>query len=281
MTSHTPRGAAIRLCVVAVSALAIIGCDAPRAAEPPDVMDGASLRRLAADVVDGSPLHCVKIAILQDQTESRNGTRTELVTPAVLEIAIGLLRETCGELLVGAIRDKSNRPLERLVMPMAPEEPIRPRADGNAFDVRDAMAIYDQKVAAYDRELRQWRDAVDVRVAAFVERVDTLVAETRLANSSAVLDAIFRADVALAEPEINTSSEGSRYIVLASDAQDTTRTRMRPFRSGALLVVANGAGTLGSLASIPGVRGFEGLPAAISWIGDAERAKLNSSTLVR
>lgn len=127
MNSHLSLGAAIRLLVVAPSVMAIVSCDTPRAAEPPVKADGTSQGQLAADVVDGSPLHCVKIAILQDQTESRNSTRTELVTPAVLEIAIGLLRETCGELLVGPIRDKTNRPLERLVMPMAPEEPIPPR----------------------------------------------------------------------------------------------------------------------------------------------------------
>lgn len=281
MNSHMSRRAVLRLVAVAASALPIVGCDEPRAAEPPAALNGAAAAQRPVDVVAVSPSHCVKIVFLQDQTDSRESTRTELLTASDLDIAIGLLRETCGELLVGAIRDKSNRPFDRLAIGPAPRKPLRPRDDGNAFDVQEAMAVYEQELATYDRQVRQWREDVDARVTAFTERVETLVTDTSLSRSSAVWDAVFRADVALAEPEITRSSEGSRYICLVSDAQNTTRAHMRPLRSGAVLVVANGAGTLGSLASVAGVRGFEGLPAAITWIGELERSRLQSASNVK
>jgi hypothetical protein len=253
-------------------ALPITGCDTPRAAESPDAMDDAVAAQPPVRVTALSPSPCVKIAFLQDQTGSRNSTRTELLTSSDLEIAIDLLRDTCGEILVGAIRDTSNQPFDRLTIGPAPRTPQRPRDDGNVFDVQEAMAAYEKSLATHDREVQQWRDDVNTRVVAFTDRVEALVSETSLARSSAVWDAVFRADVALAEPELARSSEGRRYIVLVSDAQDTTRTRARPLRSGAALIVANGKGTLGSFGPVAGVKAFEGLPPAITWIAELERS---------
>lgn len=271
MNRHISHRATLHLAAFAVSTLAITGCETPRAAEPPEAMDEVPAAQPVGDTAP-APSPCVKIAFLQDQTGSRNSTRTELLTSADLEIAIELLRDTCGEILVGAIRDKSNQPFSRISIGPAPRKPQRPRDDGNVFDVQEAMAAYEESLATYDREVQQWRDEVDARVVAFMDRLEALVSEASLSRSSAVWAAVFRADVALAEPEITRSSEGRRYIVLASDAQDTTRTRMGPLRSGAALVVANGAGTLGSLAHVAGVKAFEGLPAAITWITELERS---------
>ena len=227
-----------------------------------------------------SPTYCVKVAVLADQTGSRNYTRTEDLTTTALEPIIELLRGRCGELLVGAIRDRSNQPFGRLAIPPGPPSPTPP-ADGNVFDVLDAKAVYDQEMARYQSELPARSDLVEQRIQAFRQEVTTL-AKQPLAHRSAVWEAISRADVALAEPEPpGRSSTGRRYIIAGSDVHDTTGAQARPLASGATLVVANGAGTLGSLASVPGVKAFESLSAALLWVSETEGATPSAAERVR
>ncbi len=218
--------------------------------------------------------HPVALVLLQDQTGSRTITRTEQFTPQSLDVPIGLVEEFSGKLVFGVIRE-TGKPMVRLVVPPGPRPPSKP-APGNAFDMLESNAVYERELAAYHEAARKWRGDVDTRVATFKKEVIALLTAPTLSTRSAVWEAIFRADVALAEPEVGRTSEGSRFIVLASDAQDTTRKAGRPLRSGAQVVVANGVGTAGSLSAVPGVKVFEGLGAAVAWVCDLERSRVHS-----
>ena len=174
--------------------------------------------------------------------------------------------------MVGVIRESAHA-LIRFRVSAAPPAPAAPNLQGNVFDGLDAKARYDRDLRDYQAAAVAWEGRVNERWARFSGDVEALLADTRLARRSAVWEALARADAALAEPEAGVSSVSSRYILLASDAEDTTASRPKPLVSGATVIVANGAATLGSLAPLEGVERFEGLAAALDWIVRRERAK--------
>lgn len=247
-----------------VSTLALAGCEMPWTETQPAATAAEAPAHNAAEV------HPVKIVVLEDQTGSRTTTRTEQVTPASLEPCIALLKETSGVLLVGAIRDTSNRTLIRLVIPPAPPRPVARPLPSNAFEALDVQALNDREQSAYEALDGEWQQDVDARVAEFLRNVEELTSNPKLAWRSAVAAAIARADAAVAEPE-TVSSEGRRFVVLSSDAVETTGKAITPLRSGAMLVVVNGAGILGSAAVVPGVQQFENLAAALLWVTETVR----------
>lgn len=216
----------------------------------------------------------VKVVLLQDQTGSSGSTRTEVASDGVLRMAATLLGETGGELLVGTIRDSSNLPLERMALVAAPVPPPTPDAR-NAFDMIDAVNEYEARLVKHKEAAARWETDFETRTTAFVQRVGVLLQNSKLSRRSAVWEAVSRADLALAEPEADPagSSAGHRYIVLASDCQDTTGTAPRTLQSGAAIVVANGAGALGSFANVDGVQRFENLQAAVNWVVQRERSR--------
>lgn len=217
----------------------------------------------------------VKIALLQDQSPSRNTTRTEVISDAALREILGLLARTGGEIVVGTIRHSSNEPLERLMIVPGPAPPSKP-GDGNVFDTLDARAAYDVKLAAHSSAAADWQRAFDNASEAFLVRARRVLTNPVLSRRSAVWDAASRADVALAEPEAGPhSSLGHRYIVLISDCRESTGRTPVTLQSGATIVVVNGAGTLGSFEGLAGVQQFEGLGAAVNWIVRRELALRN------
>lgn len=215
-----------------------------------------------------------KIAILEDETGSRETTRTERVTPDVLRQAADALASRSGVLLFGTVRDASNLPFVRLTLTAAPARPAS-RRSGNVFQDLDLREKERRDLADFDTRAEVWETGFKTAFEAF-ERDVAARRKLTLARRSAIWASIARADVALAEPEAGPSSEGRRYILLASDGQETAGGKPVPLRSGATLVVVNGAGTLGSLAGVPDVHLFENLQAAFAWVLDREGAATRS-----
>jgi hypothetical protein len=256
----------IQFCFVACLAPIACGCDGnaitrQRAA-------GARASSLDIPACDQS---IVKLVLLEDQTWSSETTKTERIQGQALDSAIEIVRARCGELLLGAIRDRSNRPFLRVEIPPAPLPPVRP-ASNNVFDQADAMAVFNRANDTFTDAAESWQADVDRRISDFRTRAADFSSIQSLASRSAIGDAINRADTALAEAGATggRTSEGHRWIVLASDGESNVGTPIpRSLRSGARLVIANGIGTRGLLD--PKVELFEGLKPALKFVGDCER----------
>ena len=225
----------------------------------------------------------VKVVLLQDQTGSRTTTRTEQIDEALLDRVINLVVSTCGRLLVGAVRERSNEALVPLTIPVPPVAPTRPDLQ-NAFDQAEAMSWFRKAHARFTTDAELWLTDVNQRIDTFKARAMQLLTNAKLAGRSGVGDAINRADTALAEPEANAerTSAGHRYVVVAGDGiSNTGIATPATLSSGAMVIVANGAGILGSLAGLPNVRLFEGLGAAIDHVTEREELARRSSESAR
>lgn len=207
----------------------------------------------------------VKLGVMNDKTGSAGETRTQQLTAADLDPLIELLRRRGGELALGLITDDSNRPLLRLRLDAPPAPPPPPPKEGNAFEVAERMDAYRSARAAYEREAKEREDGAERRIEEFRRAAAELLSRKPDARRSDVWGAIQRADLFLAEEDAGWTRPPDRFIALISDAQDNARRPRAALRSGARLLVVNGAGSLGSVGSLDPVR-FESPAAAWRYV---------------
>jgi hypothetical protein len=117
----------------------------------------------------------VKVAIVPDQTGSRNWTRTPSVRPEDLTPLIDLFRSRGGEIGVGLIRDDSNRSLVRLRVERPPVAPYQPADTGNAFALLEQRSRYEQTLARYRQDHADWEAVTNGRINIFLSSIKPLL----------------------------------------------------------------------------------------------------------
>lgn len=242
MRSHLLRWALVCLLLVTV------GCEQATPPAPPVV---------AAPVP-------IAIAVVEDKSDSANETRTPPCTMTHIDQMISIVRARSGELTYGTVTKDSNRVLHRLTIELAPTEPQKPADEGNPFALREQMQAYRLAKTEYDEKLRAWKAEVEHRIDAFKAELEPLLTRRPDARRSDVFGAIGRADLFLAEA---APAPRQAFILLISDAQDNVRREFTGLQSRAQLLVVNGVGSLGSLATLqPQPERFEAIEPAIRYI---------------
>ncbi|MDQ3281306.1 MAG: hypothetical protein M3Q69_07820 [Acidobacteriota bacterium] len=207
------------------------------------------------------PLHVV---VFVDQTTSMDGARVAPVMAAQFAPVYERLAISGGELAVGLVRDDSDRPFTRLFVPPPPNAPpVRPQPK-NVFEAAAARKRDDAERARYAQVQRAWRSDITARQAVFARTVEPILAHPADAPSTDIWSALRRADVFLSEP--NAFARPTRNVViLVSDGVETaSRTAAPRLSAAAQIVLVNGAGEVGTLASLAPIR-FESFDAAIRY----------------
>jgi hypothetical protein len=162
-----------------------------------------------------------RVANLNDQSMSARTTRTEQPTVDDLAPLIDCTVATGGELLVGTIRDQ-NAHLARFLSSPPPTAPPPPALTGNAITDYDLSAAYAKELDVYRRTYTAWRQRTDAAVERFRTTVTTLLEKPADAPSTALVDAVGRAYLALTEPTpYPWLARAERVLVVVSDGDET------------------------------------------------------------
>ncbi len=254
------------LLAIPLFALVSNGCG-----RPPSALDSVEAAPTSALAVQyGCPP--VKIALLQDQTESTSWTRTQQLTIDDVSILIELLGQCGGEIGVGLIRDQSNKSLVRLRIeppPVPPAEAKRPR---NPFKAAQFDASLKAQNKEYEEALQKWQGEMEPRIEVFQRAVTPLLEKAPDAGQTDIAGAINRADLFLSEDDAIWNGVPSKWAIFSTDGQDNVRAPLLPLRSNARIVVVNGSASSGLLNQYkPSL--FESPRAAFDFLVSAEAPK--------
>jgi hypothetical protein len=225
---------------------------------------------LATDSV--SPIACLplKVAVIPDKSKSSPGMRTPEVAVDALEPLVNLIASCGGELGVSVIHDEIVTPFVRLRLDPPPQEPASSRAR-NVLRRRREQAQIDE---AFREDFERWEADAVWRIEVFAEGVTPLLDHPADADWSPVWDAVTRADLFLGEAEAGPVHSARRVLLLVSDGIDDVRGRptlrrtpLRTLKSGATVLIVNGAGTVGSLSALDPLP-FESFEAALRHLED-------------
>jgi hypothetical protein len=212
----------------------------------------------------------VKIALVLDKSKSSPGMRTPTVSLDDVESLIDIVATCGGELAVGVIHDRITDPFVRMRLDAHPQKP----ADSQARNVLRRRDEQDEIDRAYAEDLAHWEDEATSRIGAFGNRVAALIDHPADANWSPVWDSVARGDLFLSERESGRHANASRVLILVSDAVDDVRgvpaqrrTPLQALKSGARVLIVNGAGSAGSLGVLE-PESFESFDAAARYVDD-------------
>jgi hypothetical protein len=210
----------------------------------------------------------VLFAGFDDESGSIKSARITRLQERDLVTLIDILRLTGGELAFGLIGDATDRPLLRLRIPVPPIRPAKTEIQ-NAFERAEQDAQFQGLVEKYEADVRHWKEDVDLRVNAFLDAVRPRLQGKAMARRSPIYTALTRSELFLNEPGNAWPMTPHRYIILNSDAIDTTKSTPVTIKSGATLILINGSGSVGVLESLHPLR-FESIQAALEYITATE-----------
>lgn len=207
-------------------------------------------------------------AVFDDKTGSTASARITPIQEHDLLVLVDNLRLTGGELAYGLIGESTDRPLLRLRVGVPPARPIMQEVQ-NAFERAEQEARFQEELEKYESDLKQWKKDVDRSVSSFLEAVRPRLLEKATAKRSPINSALTRSELFLNEPTDSWPVTPHRYIILNSDAIDTTKSARVTIKSGATLILINGSGSLGVIESLNPLR-FESVQAALDHITATE-----------
>lgn len=117
----------------------------------------------------------------------------------------------------------------------------------------------------YETKRQSWEAEVNQRITAFMKAVRPRLQEPAKDKVTDICSALDRAELFLNEPGAIWPAETHRYVILNSDGIDTVKRKPVEIKSGARLLLINGSGSLGTLASLDPLC-FESKQAAFDFI---------------
>lgn len=264
---HKPTrraGAIVRCLLVLVACVWTTGCNAETAAT---TLTEAHIRTPPTSTPSPTVDNCrpLKVVVLVDKTASAATNHIENVEMAHVETLVRLANECGGAIALGLITDRSDRALERYSIKPPRASPLPPPVNLPPFE-------FAERHAEYERALRQTQVDNEDRLKErtherekFLGNARALLEIPALARRRDVAGAISRADVFLAEREVDVTTTARRYLVLVSDTLDNVRRPLPELQGGAAILVAT-AGTISSLVADLGPERFESVQAAIDYV---------------
>jgi len=207
----------------------------------------------------------LRVVVMVDQTGSTLTTRVPRLTVDDFADLLALLLQNGGEVAVGVIRDRSNRPLLRCRVEQKPLRHAQPPGEKlNPFIRQRLIRAFTADKEKEDRVENAWLREAEQQVYRFRERLRGLL-DARLAGRTDIQGAVLRSDLFLAEPEDGWRQPTRRVVLFHSDGIDTVHGPTAAMKSGATVLVVNGSANLGALAAFNPVR-LESFAAALRYI---------------
>ncbi len=215
------------------------------------------------------PALCVPVRILIQPDKTLSTDENETPIPLVDEVrprVEKLLLRCGGEILIGVVREDSNRRLKRQPISAPPEAPIAPSKNVNPLILQTKiLPKYEADLRTYQSQHAEWERDSRMTLQSYFDDVRKLLEQKAFATRSDVFGAIARGDSALAEPDAAFGKNCHKYFILVSDGIDNVHKARPVLQSGAKLLLVNGTGNAGSLDSLVAAR-FESLAAAIQYV---------------
>lgn len=218
-----------------------------------------------AVLLRAAELRPVRVVVMIDQTGSTLATRVPQLEIADFGDLLDLLLQNGGEIAVGTVRDRSNRPLIRCRVDEKPIRHAKPPAEKmNVFVRQRLMRAYLAEKSKEDQLEAAWQDQSQQKVEQFREQLQDVL-DAPLAGRTDIYGAVLRADLFLAEPEDGWRQPTRRFAVFHSDGIDNVRGPNTAMRSGAAVLVVNGSASLGALGALNPTR-LESFSAAVRYV---------------
>lgn len=239
--------------------------------------------RAKDDAVVAPEARCapVKVVLIADKSKSAPGMRTPTVSLDDIESIIDIIATCGGELAVGVIHDRITDPFVRLRLDARPQK----QADSQARNVLRQRRQQAALERAHAADLQAWEDEAVSRIETFGELARPLIERPADANWSPVWDSVARGDLFLSERERGPAADAHRLLILCSDSADDVRgaaaqrrTPMQSLKSGATILIVNGAGSAGSLAALSPEL-FESFDAAVRYVRQLAETPLAVETV--
>jgi len=217
-----------------------------------------------AVVLRAAELRPVRVVVMIDQTGSTLATRVPTLEVADFADLLDLLLQNGGEIAVGTIRDRSNRPLLRCRVDQKPIRYAKPPIEKNVFIRQKLMRAYLAEKGKEDQLEAAWQDQAQQKLEPFRQQLHDLL-NAPLAGRTDIYGALLRADLFLAEPEDGWRQPTRRFAIFHSDGIDNVRGPSTAMRSGAAFLVVNGSASLGALSALNPTR-LESFNAAVRYV---------------
>ena len=214
----------------------------------------------------------LRVVCMIDQTASTLSTRVPRLQVSDFADLIASLSEVGGELAIGTIRDRSNRPLLRCRLEQRPLSSLHaPPSNINPFLRQKLTRAYLAEKEKQDRADEIWREQCRQRISGFRLQLKQLL-EAPLAGRTDIYGAILRADLFLNEPDDGWRRPTRRFAVFHSDGIDNVHAPAIGMASGAAVLLINGSALVGALDVLKPVR-LESFSAADRYIRSHSREK--------
>lgn len=204
----------------------------------------------------------VKIVCQIDKTGSGSAMGVVQPTPESFASLIGLIGKTGGELAVGLICDRSNRPLIRLRVEQ-PSQPDEVQIDRtlNPFEQEQQRVAAEEKRRSPEWKRKELQQAQ--LIEEFKAKLRDLLSRPANAARTDIWGAVRRSELFLNEPEAWRLA-AHRYAVFITDGIDNVYGRVGAMPDTKLILV-NSAGSVGALEVLKPLR-FESQEAAFRYI---------------
>jgi hypothetical protein len=217
----------------------------------------------------GELLSPLKIAVMQDQTQSVNWTRTPQLSADDFELLRQVFHRQGGEIAFGLIRDHSNRGLVRQRFPAPIAKPtVAPEKD-DIFEDAAAADAYQKSLDKWGADCKGRDDQIDLLFDQFLAKIKPLLEKQADARRTDVWGAIKRGDLFLSESDSDWPQPPHRYLILVTDGMDNQSKSPVSLKSGAKVMLVNGSATAGSLTGLKPFK-FESVKAAVHEVAASE-----------
>ena len=201
-------------------------------------------RTTAADPPCTAP---ARVAVLADKTGSAAHNRTPEIQPEELDPLYEQIVRCGGEIALGVLTDRSNRPLlrVRVAEPTPPPAATDPRQ--NPFDYARRHAEEVKTLSRLQKEDEERQADAGERIREFDQAAKPLLAASAKALCSDIFGGLRRANLFHGEPPSLWRRAPRQFTVLVSDAEANCGAPNFEPLPGVKLLMVNGAPGLGSL----------------------------------
>lgn len=215
----------------------------------------------------------VEIGVAVDQSGSMRWSGTPAVTAEDLKPLLEQVLNCGGTLGVTFIRFDSAKPVERFRVPEPPPMPAQPaqNKDEEDYEFADRLDEYRRQVKEREKAIRQKRADLQPKVESYLNNLAALLARSPK-GATAFWSAISRLKIFLTESTAAWRDRPHRYLIIVSDAADTTGKTINAFKSDATILWVNANAPDKNLKDFPSKR-FENFSAAVAEILATEGVK--------
>jgi hypothetical protein len=204
--------------------------------------------------------------VFKDETSSRYSNGVPELGTADFETVITLMQRNGGDLAIGWIRDRSNKPLAHCHFNEPPIPSAQPPVKrGNVFARQQEVRKYVQVLREDAIHVSEWRHGNQQSL----ENCRAVLAGALKWHSDAlrtdIAGALRRATLAFGEPQDSWILPPQRYLVMVTDGFGNVGGPIPEQFSNTKMLVVNSAGTLGTLQSFHPIR-FEDAASAFRFL---------------